>query len=352
MKKRYKILIGIVLLLGATRIYLPYVVTDYVNKILKEIPGYTGSITDVDLQLYKGAYSIDSLEILKADSSIYVPFFSSHRIDLSVQWSALFEGSIVGEIDLINPELYFVASNDTSQAQYGEDVDWTKPIKELIPLKINRLEVHEGTIYFKNFDNEPKIDLYLTELELKATNLTNATSENKSLPSELTASGYSIGGGQLNVSGGLNILKKIPDVDIDMNFEGVDLTALNDFLKVYAKMDAEKGTFNLYSEIVIDDGQLTGYVKPLIRDLELVSWQDDKNQPLQLIWESVAGVVLEIFENQKKDQLATKVPMKGDLSNPKTKVFPAIWNILSNAFVQAFKKSTDDTLDFEQKEDR
>ncbi|TRX60494.1 DUF748 domain-containing protein [Fulvivirga sp. M361] len=350
MKKPYKIILGVILLLIAIRIYLPYGIIRYVNQVLKDLPEYNGAITDVDLHLYKGAYSIDSLYIIKADSSVQVPFFAADRIDLSLQWSALFDGAIVGEIDMIHPQLNFVEAEDTTQSQYGEDVDWTKPLKELIPVQINRLGIDNGEIFFKNFQSRPKVDLYLNNLALQATNLTNASADQETLPSQLTVSATSIGSGKLTAEGRMNLLKKVPDMDIDVKFEQVDLTALNDFLQVYGKLDAERGMFNLYSEIVIDSSQLTGYVKPLIRNLKIVKWKEDKDEPLQLIWESVAGLILEIFENQKNDQFATKVPFKGDLTDPKTKVFPALWNIFSNAFIQAFDKKTDDTLNFSLEE--
>lgn len=351
MKKRYKILIGIIVLLIAIRIYLPYGIIKYVNKTLDNIPGYSGYITDVDLQLYKGSYSIDSLHILKQDSSVLVPFFSTDRIDLSVQWKALFDGSIVGEIELINPELNFVAAKDTTQEQYGEDVDWTKPIKELMPLQINRFAVTNGRIHFRNFDTRPRINLYIEDLFMVATNLNNAESNDLKLPSNLSVTATSIGGGKLDISGSMNLLKQIPDMDLNGKFEGVNLPALNDFLKAYAKLDAEKGNFDLYSEVVINDGKLTGYVKPLITDLKLVDWSEDKDKPLQMIWEGIAGVVIELFENQKKDQFATKTPFQGDLNQPDVKIMPTIWNIFSNAFVNAFNQSIDGTLEFGGKQD-
>ncbi|MEM9855731.1 MAG: DUF748 domain-containing protein [Bacteroidota bacterium] len=350
MKKRYKILLIFLVLLIIGRIYLPYAVTDYINKVLKDIPGYTGSITGVDLQLYKGAYSIDSLSIVKEDSIIQVPFFASDRIDLSVQWSALFDGSIVGEIDLINPELNFVAAEDSSATQYGENVDWTQPLKELLPIQINRLGINNGEIFFKNFQSKPQVDLFIEQVNMNATNLTNSSDLSEPLPSSFQATGTSIGGGKLDIHGGINVLKQVPDMDLTLSFEGVELTALNDFLQVYGAIDAERGSFDLYSEIVIDSSQLTGYVKPIIQDLKLVRWKSDKDKPLQMIWESVAGLVIEIFENQKKDQFATKIPFQGDLANPKTKVFPTLWNIFSNAFIEAFDKTTDGTVDFGQEE--
>jgi hypothetical protein len=60
----------------------------------------------------------------------------------------------------------------------------------------------------------------------------------------------------------------------------------------------------------------------------------------------MVGGVLELFENQSKDQVATRVPHTGDLSNPETPVFTTVWNVFRNAFISAFSKNTEGTINF------
>lgn len=333
MKKKYIVLLVVVGLLVVVRLMLPFFVVKYANKVLSDIEGYQGSITDVDLHLYRGAYVIDSLVIEKIEGNQPVPFFSTKRIDLSVHWNAIFNGSIVGEVVFEQPKINFVTGCDSTEAQYGEEVDWTKPIKELMPLQINLFTVNRGELHFQDFSSEPPVDVYFKDIQLETTNLSNAKSTNDTLPSHLKLTAKSIGDGDLLLTGNMNILKEIPDFDLNLKFENVHLTALNDFLEAYAKVDAEQGIFHLYTEMLLLDGQLDGYVKPLLVDLKIIDISDDDKSALMKIWEVVVGTVLEIFENQPNDQFATKVPISGDLNNTDTGIFPALWNILSNAFV-------------------
>lgn len=339
----WTIVLALLLVLVGGRIYLPYWVTDYVNKVLDEIPDHQGQIADVQISLLRGAYVIDSLVIENTEGQAPVPFVQIQKIDLSVEWRALLDGAIVGEVILDQPELILSITED-GQESYGEDVDWTEPLKELMPLQINRLELVEGRIVYKDLSADPKVNLALDQVQAYATNLRNSADNEEVLPSELQFNAVSIGAGRLNISGDINVLKVVPDMDVDVEFEAADITAFNDVLKAYLAVDAEQGKMSVYSEILITDSQLEGYVKPIIQDLKLVNWQRDKKRPLQLVWESIAGVVLELFENQRKDQFATKVPMRGDLSDPKTKILPTITNIFKNAFFQAFKKDVDDTI--------
>src|SRR5690349_7124952 len=130
--KKYIIIGSILALLIIGRLLLPYFVTRFVNKTLADIPGYTGSISDVDISLWRGAYVIYDLKLLKIEGNEKIPFIDIPASDLSVEWSALFKGSVVGEVIFENPKLNFIggdkknAQGETTN-QTGEDVDWTEP---------------------------------------------------------------------------------------------------------------------------------------------------------------------------------------------------------------------------------
>ena len=91
-----KIGLGFAILLAAAligaRLYLPVWATGYVNRTLENIPGYTGSISDVDIHLYRGAYTIHDLKLFKKSKGIPVPFLDFKSSDLSIQWGALLDG--------------------------------------------------------------------------------------------------------------------------------------------------------------------------------------------------------------------------------------------------------------------
>ncbi len=329
---------------------LPYFVTRHVNKVLANIPGYSGSISGVDIWLVRGAYIIHDLKIFKTERNEKVPFIDIPSTDLSVEWRALIHGSVVGEVIFENSALNFIGGNKDSEGkennQAGEDVDWTVPLKKLIPLQINRLEVINGSVFFYDFTTNPKVDLNLKQLNLLATNLNNAEKQTGTLPSKVNLTATSIGDGQLSIDMNINVLKEIPDLDMDLKFEKVNMPALNDFFLAYSKIDIEKGTFFLYSEMTILDGVIKGYIKPLAQNVKVVNWKEDKQNMFNLVWQSIVGFFVEIFENQKKDQFATKVPLTGNLNNIKTKTWPTIWNIFTNAFVKAFEMKTDNTIKF------
>lgn len=63
LKKTAIIIFSILALLVIINFALGPVALHYGNKALSELKGYRGSIKDVDIHLYRGAYRIDTLEL-------------------------------------------------------------------------------------------------------------------------------------------------------------------------------------------------------------------------------------------------------------------------------------------------
>ena len=345
-KKRYTIPIIIVILLIAFRIYLPTLIKNYINDVLADIPGYYGQVEDIDLALYRGAYVIDGMYLDKVTADTQVPFLKFPKNDISIEWKSLFKGKIVSEIIMYNPEVIYVFEDQKKTSAEGEpDVDdWTKALTDIVPLEINNFEVYDGKLAFVQLQADPNIDLYINQLDLKAKNLRNVVEKNRVLPSPITATGVSIGQGKVSLDGNINLIKEIPDMNIEFSLEDADATALNDFTRHYAGLDFDKGTFGVYSEIAIADGYLKGYVKPLLTDTKLIGEDDGF---LGVLWEGFVGIFKFILKNQGTNTLATRVPLEGDLNNVESGVWPTIFNIFENAWIQAFKGEVDDDIDFE-----
>ena len=69
--------------------------------------------------------------------------------------------------------------------------------------------------------------------------------------------------------------------------------------------------------------------------------EDRKDNIFRKMWEAIAGFAGEVFENQPKDQVATKIPFEGRLDNPQADVWETVINVLENAFIRAIQPSID-----------
>ena len=216
-----------------------------------------------------------------------------------------------------------------------------------MPIEINRFQIHNGKIKYNDFHTDPKVNIFLNRLELVATNLSNIEDKEKPLPSELIISGTSIGGGNLSLKGHMNVLKEVPDADINMEFTNIDLVALNDFAKAYGKFDFEKGTLSLFSEMSVKNSNVEGYVKPVLEKVKILDWNEDGPTLMQQLWQAAIGLTFEVFKNHPKDRFATKIPIEGKLDQKiDTDVFTTVVRVVKNAFIEAYKKTIDDSVSF------
>ncbi|MBI1326159.1 MAG: DUF748 domain-containing protein [Alphaproteobacteria bacterium] len=344
MKKRYILLIIIgVLVLGliGARLYLPYWVTDYVNGQIAKLDNYTGSVTDIDIHLWRGAYSIHGMNIFKKRGGLKEPFAAADKIDLSIEWKALFKGAVVAEADIRNIDLNF------SRSQTGTGESWGDFIDSLSPFDINRLQVHGGKASYINRYASPDVNIAIDNVSLLVTNLQNVNKNDKALPSHLKVNGVSTGRGQLDIVGDINILKDTPDFDIAAKLENAALPAFNNFTSDVLAVDFEAGTISVYSELAAANGRLVGYVKPIATDIEMVDIEQDTN-PFNALWQSFVSVFVELFSNHSEDQFAMRIPVEGNINNPDQDLWATFLSIFENAFGRAFSRSADEGIDFRE----
>lgn len=342
------ILLGIVLILIALRLALPYIATTYVNRTLSEIPGYQGHIEDIDIKLWRGAYVIEGLEVTKLESKIPVPFLSVLRMDLSLEWAALWRASIVGKVEFVDPKISFVDGPNEKGSQDGSGAKFMEVLKKLIPLRIDRFDVENGEIHFRTFHTKRDVDIHLTNLTIRGTNFTNSEEISKSLIASIDANGNAMGTGAIKGHLDIDPNAEKPTFNLDLQLDHVQMVKLNDFLRVYAAVDVEAGTFEASTELAAADGKFTGYVKPLFTGMKILDLKKDSKNPLALLWEAAVAGVAEVFTNRSTGKLGTTVPLSGTFDDKSIDIFATIGGVLKNAFIRALKPGIEGTVDLKK----
>ncbi|MBO0948834.1 DUF748 domain-containing protein [Fibrella forsythiae] len=349
MKRSVKILIAIVALLVVARLLLPYFVLRYVNKTLADMGEYTGHVDDIDISLLRGAYQIKTLTIRKINGKVKEPFVSIPRSDLSVEWKSILKGKLVGEVECYEPELNFSFSTNESTRQTGEGADWTQVVKDLLPIQINRFAVVNGRVNLLKLFAASKADLSLQKVDGELRNIRNVEEKSGSLPSPVWLTGDVPGyGGSMRFDANMYLLKDIPDFNYNLKFTDLQLVKLNPIARPYANVDFDKGTMSVFSEMAMDDGKLNGYLKPLTKDMTIFKLKEPGEHRTigRFFTELLAQGATEVLENRKRDQVATRVPLTGTVDDIKTPVWPTIFGVLRNAYVQAFEQKFDNDITF------
>jgi hypothetical protein len=360
MSRKWKILTALgvfVVAIVIARLVAPIYILGYVNRTLDGLDGYSGRVGSIELNIWRGAYAIDDVHILKDGPKDPLPFVSAERVDISVHWDALLKGSIVGEIELQQPKVNFVAEKgkeskqedqtekrEAKRAAQGES-SWQEQVKELVPLKINRIAIEDGEIHFRDPNSKPEVDVFVRKLNGHIDNLTNSDELSEELAATASFRGVALNSGELTLEGKVDPYEKQPTFELDAQLENLQAKELNDFLKAYANVDAERGRISVYTEVACAKGRFKGYVKPLIRDLRVLSWKQEEEGVIGKLWEGLVEAGSELFENDDKQQVGTRIPFRGKLENPEADVGTTVIYVLRNAFIRALSTGLDGKLE-------
>lgn len=347
MLRRNKIFLTVAViatLLIAMRAALPYVVKDYVNDTLRDLKAYEGSVDDVDLAIWRGAYRIDGIRIVKRGADRAIPFFSGDRVDFSVEWSSLFKGSLVSEVVFIGPNLNLIQEESAEKSQLGQEENWQRQLRELFPFRFNTIEVRNGTVTFLAPGIQTKDALEAKHLNGTVTNLTNVADANKETFADFSMDATVLDSSPAKVSGSLDPWAQQATFDVDLEVKAVSLPKVNPWLRQYIKADAESGEFELFLELAAAEGKFKGYAKPILRNVNITSSEEEESNPLRKLWEGIVEFAANVLENEQEDQVAARVPFSGTVENPQAGVWPTIISVLRNAFVSAFARSLEGSI--------
>ncbi|OOG49625.1 DUF748 domain-containing protein [Rhodanobacter sp. C01] len=334
-----RLLIVIALLLIA-RALLPYVVRHYLNARMDRMGEYHGQIADIDLHLWRGAYTINGLRIVKTTGKLPAPLLDTRRTDIQLSWFALSHGVFRGKVSFTDPTINFVKGHGDSDSQTGKGVDWRAQLKLLAPMRLDEINVSNGTVTFQSFVTNPRVDLKMTDVNGTVTNLTNIQRRHGNRVATLHVTAKILGDAPFETQASFDPLSHFGDFSYQLHASNIQLVKANDLARAYAGLDFAGGSGDFTMELEASNGQLDGYAKPIFHDLKIFSWKQDvvqdKKGPIKLAYEALAQGVVSLFENHANDQFATRVPISGRIDDKQLDTSQAIFGVLRNAFIKAY----------------
>lgn len=345
MRRRYSlplwICLGLLALLLVVHIALPYMVRNYLNDKLAEMGEYRGHIEDIDVALWRGGYRINGLRIVKVTRDLPVPFVDVPQIDISVSWNELLENqAVVARVIFERPEVNFVDGKSSEDSQTGEGTDWREQLNKLLPITLNEARINDGTLGFYNFNTSPRVKLKANAIQASFYNLTNVADEQGDRVARFEGKAKLMDQAPLEASAVFDPFHNFQDFEFRVRATNIELPRLNNLANAYGKFDFKSGTGDIVIEAFAEDSQLSGYIKPLLRDVEVFDWQQDvENQDkgfFRSIWEAVVAGSEKVLKNRPRDQIATRVELRGSTKQQDISAFQAFIGILRNGFIQAF----------------
>ena len=81
---RWWLLLVLIMVLLGVRLALPGIIRAQVNERLGQMPAYSGSVADIDVALWRGAYVLKDLSLVKRGAQIPVLFVTVPRMEVAL----------------------------------------------------------------------------------------------------------------------------------------------------------------------------------------------------------------------------------------------------------------------------
>jgi hypothetical protein len=204
--------------------------------------------------------------------------------------------------------------------------------KPTLEVKIDRLDL-DGRVGYINQAAKPPYNVFLEGAKVQAQNVSNHLKDGVA---RANVTGKFMGSGDTRAQAAFRPETKGPDFDLTVAIENTDMTKMNELLRAYGNFDVVQGKFSMFAEITVRQGKIDGYVKPLFSDMKVYDRRQDKEKGLfRKMYEGMIGGISGLLENRPREEVATKIPITGDVEAPQTSTWQTVIRLIQNAFFRA-----------------
>ena len=252
------------------------------------------------------------------------------------EYSPSYKSAHIEELQIEDARIDYVHASSTAGREKSHLAATENAAKEVsnkkgVLLLIDHLRL-TGDAGMVNKASKPNYRVFLSDVVLELKNLSNHFWNG---PASARLTGKFMGSGKTTALAAFRPLKSGADFDLDIKILKTRLKSMNDLLRAYGNVDVSAGTFSVYSQIAVRGQRIKGYVKPLFKNLEVLSPKDRTKPFFQRIYEGLVQSLSVVLENAPRHQIATRVDLSGNVKNPRTNTWEIIILLAQNAFFKA-----------------
>lgn len=267
-----------------------------------------------------------------------------------VEYSPLHREARVDDLTIRGLHADYIHTAATAEAEKARAAQAARAAQDPQPdllLRMDRIHFADAVLGWVDRAAPHPYRVFVDRTDVMVTGYSSGFEEK---PAKARLRGRFMGSGAVRADATFRQYDQGPSFDLDAAVEGASLPAMNDLLRAYGKLDVVDGSFSVYSEVKVDHGRIEGYVKPLIKDVEVYSSKQDAKKPvLKRLYEKVAGGLSHLLENQPREEVATVVDLSGTVEDPDTSLWQVVGRLVENAFIEAILPGFDREFEAAQK---
>jgi Domain of Unknown Function (DUF748) len=329
--RRLLIALGVfVALLIVGRLVLDPLADRYLRRQLAKGKNMQGTFSSLHISIIPPAAEVWNFKLIEKPGGRWdEPLVYSQYTRASVLWRQLFHGHVVGQVRMENPKLVMLRQHEKKAAKAPAAAE---EAQEMFPLKLDLLEIVDGEVLLGIGKGKKAPQLWLHDLELVANNMATKKALMEGEPSTLTLTGYVQSRGKLKATAEMDPFAKQLTFSTKGSLVGLKARDLYSFLAHQSDLKAESGEIDVFFEARAKDGVLRGGVKPILKNLEIRSDTKDLGDRIKA---ALADTAVELLSDDipGRDAVATTIPIRGKIDDPKAQLLPTVLGVIRNAFV-------------------
>ena len=212
---------------------------------------------------------------------------------------------------------------DNSDTLEAPDTQEKASPKSPMQLHVGRLLVENCALTYANHTLPEEFRFPVTNLVIKADDLSTRGANNASLRATLP------GGGLLAVRWQGNISEWKQHQDLFLTIKGLDMKQLSPWALAYIGQPIEDGVFSLTSRNSINNSNLNGKNTLDIYKVEVGKRRKEVDAKLKLPVKAALYIL-----KDKDDKILIDMPVKGNVDNPEFNYMKVVWKTLGNLVVK------------------
>ena len=301
---------------------------------LASIPGYVGSFEDAHVSIIPLEYRVTKLKLEPRDRSR--PTIYAQDTVAGLDWKWLLRGKLRAAASVFKANLVLRETRGKSSTEHVPDL--SNIFKHLAPGQLHRVQLRSSELTYI-FRNEKDLKGRSTVPKLWIHDV-EATIENLATRPEYAEGATTFAAtATLNKSGKTTLFATADPLARGITFagqmaiEGFDLKDAYNLVDSKSDMAFGRGTLDLLARFGCEAGKLTGAVQPVIKNAEVKAAKEDFGTKVKA-WAANLGVNLLSDRVPGRNSVSTVIPIEGNLRDPQIQLWPTIFGVFRNAFVQ------------------
>jgi hypothetical protein len=275
----------------------------------------------------------------QAQAAAEIPFFSLDQGHVDIRWDRGASPGVDATVVLEGPSVKLVwtgAQKPSGPSSKGPPPGPAQAVRQAspFPVTVGRIFVERGTLLFVDRATPDQVLLRVHDFEMTVENFSTRRERSKGLPTLVTARG------RIGRNGSLALFVTLDSWTSRLNFSGraqilgLQLDEVAGLVEQRVGVVPTKGTFSVFMQFSVQDDRLTGGVRPILSNAKVSPEEQGALDHLKA-WFVQGALDLLSRDVGGEQRLATVVPLKGSIAQPKAGVWSAVVGVIERAFFQA-----------------